>query len=476
MPPVIDVCDSFATSVPWLNMLDSLSLPPFRSPEACTGLFQYSLESFCCGQSAFSAQKIGEVAVMIVRIACGPGVRKTLHQSLASAKHGVRCTSQQKRANPTDAGRETFIESSSATPSGKDLRLSRSRSKENAPDHAWARTVTGDVLFTVTDPTGVLMDGTMHAGAYHRILQAREHLIGSSIVNESGSIQTTAACALLDGTECGTVLLLRDATLLHFAKSGPHLSVHPVNIAGIFLAGERPSLRVQRFLDVSRALSRSQLFDSYAFAGHFAAGVLRKESDALVHAADTDEDRELLDIIEQTAAAESRTPSVSRTIAGSSHEAENKRIRVDLMSSVTGDFRPWVLDDEFGSVESYVPASAQPFREITNMPCSSAPSLTPSKRPSGYLSLSGSTAPNGLAPAETPVHSSDADSFLLELAREAEKKPLARSTNAADPAPQPSNVSGDTVLAARKSVQETPSPASSKDDLDVVLWQLVPET
>jgi hypothetical protein len=348
-----------------------------------------------------------------------------------------------------------------------------------APQRRWTRATTGDVLVTLTDPTGVIMDGTMHADAFQRILMTRELLATSLIECENCPNMPLGMDPLqrADGIEQGTVLLLREATLLHFAKSGPHLSIHPLNLAHIFLAGASPSTNVSSYLRSKQARTRQLLLDCYVLAGDNSRQNVTKECSLATQVTIPDDDQALLDLIEQEAITfrSPRDPGMQLT-GHLQHHRGHAALEAPIQVSERGStLQPQKPLGQNKLVNSGLQFSAEPLREITNALNVSVQSNVfadnldsePSKPGDGPLSetiLTNSSEP-----------SPNADELFLQLVQNVDGNTGERAVVAAIQTP---TLRGDnSTIVPDDGLQEAafPGPKKSADELDGLLWALVPE-
>ncbi|KAF6005275.1 hypothetical protein F1559_003830 [Cyanidiococcus yangmingshanensis] len=473
-----DIPDRFLWSTAWLNMLDFLSLPPFCPRDRCPNLLRHSLESLRLQQSTFGAQKVDELVVMVVRVVCSARMRRSAHGALVPSERRTQSESHGETNALPQRDKDSY---SCATPSslaraGDTVRSPLSSKSER---QRWTRAVASDVLVTVTDPTGVTIDGTMHADALRLILMAREKLetTAKEKENQTDKRMTLEHLAQDDDMERGTVLLLRDATLLYFARSGPHLSIHPLNLAQIFPAEVSPSPKVRCYLHSARSRTPRQILDCYALCGNRSIQTSTNQTGGTSDAAHLADDQLLLEMIEQEANTYFRPKDHSvNTASNFEHVGCETGPKVPQENPDVGRSSQVPTHTKQGnSMRSKLKPLMRPLGEITNTASNfdhvSALMQGTSTEPS---KLEGQINPRGSA-FESLRPWANQDELLLQLVEQVDGNQIVSTRVMKDDAStqerdDSSAASNDVTLEGTVSVVQ-----KNADDLDGLLWSLVPE-
>ena len=255
----------------WMALLEYAGLPPFvNDARRAARVPLQSLRSLQSARRGYGGRKVDWLAVMVTRV-CRDGVVMEMDERIAAAtaaedtrsdvkgrtvgcmhercERDLSARSEVGRSGKVDvATKELGIELPDAT-----QRPAVRRPRRSAPTSTRYR----DVLVTLRDPTLCTVHGTVHADVLEWLAQAHEE------ANRRSAGPAKAALPPEACIEPGTVLLLRDVTVLRLARSGSHVNIHPMNVVRVFPARMPMSKRARSCVCCAVARSPWSLLDAY---------------------------------------------------------------------------------------------------------------------------------------------------------------------------------------------------------------------
>eukprot|EP00166_Cyanidium_caldarium_P005504 ctg_672.g370 len=254
-----------------MALLEYAGLPPFvHGARRAVRVPLQSLRSLQAARRGYGGRKVDWLAVMVTRV-CRDGVVMEMDGRIAAAtaaedtRSGAkgrtlgcmheRC--ERDLSAPSELGHGDKVDVATGELGielpGATQRPTVRRPRRSAPNSTRYR----DVLVTLRDPTLGTVHGTVHADVLEWLAQTHEEAKRRS-AGPANAASPPEACI-----EPGTVLLLRDVTVLRLARSGSHVNIHPMNVVRVFPARMPMSKRARSCVCCAVARSPWSLLDAY---------------------------------------------------------------------------------------------------------------------------------------------------------------------------------------------------------------------